>query len=78
MSWWRFIAPRDEDEIAEYVAAEIAAGRITPEWGPFLEKALRDEQAGKCTIMRKPKIERRLPRGPGQQQQCWNGFWWHR
>ena len=65
MSWWRFFTPeRTDDEIAAYVVAEVAAGRIKPEMAPMLERALRDEAAGKCVVMRKPKIVRKLPRSP--------------
>ena len=78
MSWWRLISWRTDDEIASYVAAEVKAGRITPEWGPWLEKALRDEADGKCTIMRSPKIKPRPPKAPGLQERRWNGHWWHR
>ena len=64
MSWWRFIPWRSDDEIADYVCGEVEAGRIKPEWAPMLERALRDEAAGKCVVMRKPKIVRRLRRSP--------------
>jgi hypothetical protein len=65
MSWWRFFVPaRTDDEIAAYVIAEVEAGRIPRELAPACERALRDEAAGKCTIMRKPKIVKRLPRNP--------------
>ena len=63
MSWWRpFIPWRTDDEIAAYVCREVEAGHIKPEWAPMLERALRDEAAGKCVVMRKPKIVRKLPR----------------
>jgi hypothetical protein len=65
MAWWHsFIPWRSDDEIAAYVIAEVAAGRIPRELAPACERALRDEAAGKCTIMRTPKIVRRLPRSP--------------
>jgi hypothetical protein len=63
MSWWPF-KWRSDDEIADYVCGEVEAGRITPEWAPWLERALRDEAAGRCVVMRKPKIVRKLPRSP--------------
>jgi hypothetical protein len=75
---WRLFTPwRSDDEISAYVAAEVTAGRVKPERASMLERALRDEQAGRCIIMRDPKIVKRLPRGPGQQQRRFNGLWWH-
>jgi hypothetical protein len=65
MSWWHpFIPWRSDDEIARYVCDEVEAGRIPPAMARACERALRDEAAGKCVIMRKPHIVRRLPRSP--------------
>jgi Bacterial regulatory protein, Fis family len=49
-----------------YIAAEVAAGRIAPALAPMFERNLRDEQAGKCVIIRDPKIVRKFskPRWP--------------
>jgi hypothetical protein len=63
--WWRpFIPWRSDDAIAAYVVKEVEAGRIPRELAPACERALRDEADGKCIVMRKPKIVRRLPRSP--------------
>jgi hypothetical protein len=43
------------DEIAARIAAEVEAGRIAPVLAHMFEKALRDEQAGKGTVMRNPQ-----------------------
>jgi hypothetical protein len=65
MAWWHpFIFWRSDDEIAAYIVEEVAAGRIPRELAPACERALRDEAAGKCVVMRDPKIVRRLPRSP--------------
>jgi hypothetical protein len=78
---WRLFAPfrRSDDEITAYVATKVETGRITPEWAPLLERALREEAAGKCVIMRNPQIKPRPPKAPGMQSASrYNGFWWHR
>jgi hypothetical protein len=63
--WWRpFTKPRSDYEIAERVAAEVAAGRIAPTLAPMFEKALRDEQAGKAIVMRDPGVRPRPPKRP--------------
>ena len=79
MAWWRpFTSWRSDDEIATYVIAEVEAGRIKPELASMVERALRDEAAGKCVVMRKPDIRPRPPRAPGLQGRRFNGAWWHR
>ena len=66
MAWWRpFTSWRSDDEIATYVIAEVEAGRIKPELASMVERALRDEAAGKCIVMRNPGIKPRPPRAPG-------------
>jgi hypothetical protein len=62
MSWWRPARPCTDNEITAYVAAEVVAGRIKTELAPMVERALRDEAAGKCVVMRDPKIVRRFPK----------------
>jgi hypothetical protein len=53
MSWWRpFREPLSDDAIAERVAAMVAEGEIKAEMAPHIERALRDEAACKCVIMR--------------------------
>ena len=55
MAWWHpFIFWRSDDEIAAYIVEEVAAGRIPRELAPACERALRDEAAGKCIVMRNP------------------------
>jgi hypothetical protein len=67
MAWWHpFRSWRSDDEIAAYVIGEVEAGRIPRELAPACERALRDEAAGRCVIMRNPKIVRRLPRSPAE------------
>jgi hypothetical protein len=63
MSWWR-PAQRSDDEITRYVMGEVEAGRIALERAPMVERILRDEAAGKCVVMRDPKIIKRPPRKP--------------
>jgi len=79
MAWWRpFISWRSDDEIARYVVEEVEAGRIPPEMARFCERALRDEAAGKCVIMRKPPTRPKpLPRSPEEARRSWrsNGYW---
>lgn len=62
--WWPFAPDRTDDEIATYVAAEVAAGRVKPDFAQRLERILRDEADGKCVVMRDPKIRPRPPRRP--------------
>jgi hypothetical protein len=40
---WRRATPRTDDEITAYITAEVAAGRIKPEFAHLYEKSLRDE-----------------------------------
>ena len=40
-------------------------------------KALKDERAGKTTIMRNPHVQPKPPRAPGMQSARFNGYWWH-
>ena len=53
-----------DDEITLRIAAEVAAGRIAPALAHMYERALRDEQAGKATIMRDPGVRPKPPRRP--------------
>jgi hypothetical protein len=76
MAWWHpFRSQRTDDEIASYVVGEVAAGRIKPESAPMVERILRDEAAGRCVVMRDPKIRPRPPRAPGRQSRRFNGLW---
>ena len=53
MSWWRPFRPDySDDEIAFRVARMVSTGEIKPEQARWIEKALRDEQAGKCVVIR--------------------------
>jgi hypothetical protein len=69
VSWWRPFRPDyADDEIAFRVARMVSTGEIKPEQARWIEKALRDEQAGKCVVMRNPGIKPRPPRKPSWER----------
>jgi hypothetical protein len=81
MGWLRSLGTlwRSDDEIAMYVAGEVAEGRIDPAYAQHLEKNLRLESEGKAVIMRAPDPADapRPPRQPGMQARKYHGAWWH-
>lgn len=79
MSWWgRFVKWQSDDEIAKRIAAMVATGEIKGEYAHMYEKALRDEQAGKCITMtslaraaQHERSQQRLPRSPEEARKSW-------
>jgi hypothetical protein len=66
--WWPFVPQRTDDEIATRIATMVDAGEISPELAHLYERALRDEQAGRCIVMRDPKIRPKPPRKPSWER----------
>ena len=64
MPWTPIVKHRTDAEIADYVTAEVEAGRVPLEQARRLEQTLRDESDGKLIVMRDPQIKRRPPRKP--------------
>ena len=75
MPWWRFLSPeRDDDEIREYVAEQVAKGIVPPERAAWLEKSLREAAAGKSIfmshMMRRAAEERKARRLPRSREEA--------
>jgi hypothetical protein len=62
--WWPSPPQRSDDEISLRVAMMVNTGAIKPELALMYERVLRDEAAGKSSVMRDPGVRPHLPRRP--------------